>query len=193
MKPALSPMVTSTLPSRWASASTSATTSGSVTTVRTTSTSFITGAGLKKCSPTTLPGREVATEISVTDREEVLVARIVSGGQTASSRVNSSRLRSSRSGTASITSSTSLRSSTEVPNAIRPSSSACSVSVSLPRCTARPVDPSRCPRPRSRASASFSTAITSSPDRASTSAMPAPMVPSPITPTVEKCRPISGV
>ena len=44
-----------------------------------TSTSFSTGAGLKKCMPTTRDGRPVATEISVTDRDEVLVARIVSG------------------------------------------------------------------------------------------------------------------
>ena len=79
MKPALSPMTTGTLPSRAASASMSATTSGSVTTVRTTSTSLSTGAGLKKCIPTTLDGRLVATEISVTDSDEVLVARMVSG------------------------------------------------------------------------------------------------------------------
>ena len=85
MKPALSPMVTSTLPSRSASASTSSTTSGSVTTVRTTSTSFMTGAGLKKCIPMTLFGRPVTTESSVTERLEVLVARIVSGGQILSS------------------------------------------------------------------------------------------------------------
>ena len=92
MKPARSPMVTSTLPSRSASASTSSTTSGSVTTVRTTSTSFMTGAGLKKCMPMTLLGRPVATEISVTDRLEVLVARIVSGGQILSSSAKTSRL-----------------------------------------------------------------------------------------------------
>ena len=132
MKPALSPIVTSTLPSRCASASTSSITAGSVTTLRTTSTSFITGAGLKKCIPTTLPGREVATEISVTDSEEVLVARMVSGGQTSSSSAKTARFSSSRSGTASTTSSASFRSASEVPNAIRSSSAACSGSVSLP-------------------------------------------------------------
>ena len=78
MNPARSLMVTSTLPSRAHSASMSATTSSSVTTVRTTSTSFMIGAGLKKCMPTTRLGRWVATEISVTDSEEVLVARIAS-------------------------------------------------------------------------------------------------------------------
>ena len=107
MKPARSVMVTSTLPSRAQSASTSATTSGAVTTVRITSTSFITGAGLKKCSPMTCSGREVATEISVTLSEEVLVARIASGRQIRSSSPKIFRLRSSRSGTASMTRSTS--------------------------------------------------------------------------------------
>jgi hypothetical protein len=41
---------------------------------------------LKKCIPITWPGRVVATEISVTESEEVLVARIVSGRQILSSR-----------------------------------------------------------------------------------------------------------
>ena len=50
-----------------------------------TSTSFMTGAGLKKCSPTTLPGRPVATAISVIESEEVLLARMVSGLQMPSS------------------------------------------------------------------------------------------------------------
>ncbi len=63
----------------------SSTTSGAVTTVFTISTSFITGAGLKKCMPMTWFGRVVATEISVTDSDDVLVARIASGLQTLSS------------------------------------------------------------------------------------------------------------
>ena len=119
MKPALSPIVTSTLPSRAASASTSSTTDGSVTTVRTTSTSFMTGAGLKKCIPMTLLGRPVTTESSVTDRLEVLVARMVSGGQILSSWEKTSALSSMRSGTASITSSAPARSSSEVVKRIR--------------------------------------------------------------------------
>ena len=79
MKPALSPQTTGFLPSRPTSASTSASTAGSVTTVRTISTRFCTGAGLKKCTPTTRPGRVLAVEISVTGSDEVLVARIASG------------------------------------------------------------------------------------------------------------------
>jgi hypothetical protein len=43
---------------------------------RTFSISFMTFAGLKKCVPTTLPGREVTAAIAFTSREDVLVARI---------------------------------------------------------------------------------------------------------------------
>ena len=145
MKPAWSPMVTSTLPSRAASASTSSTTDGSVTTVRTTSTSFMTGAGLKKCIPMTLLGRAVATESSVTERLEVLVARMVSGGQISSSLAKTSVLSSMRSGTASMTSSAFARSSSEVLKRIRSRISSRSAGSSLPRLTARSVDCSMWP------------------------------------------------
>src|SRR4051794_25710383 len=43
------------------------------------------------------------------------------------------------------------------------------------------------PRPAVRSRSSISTATTSRPPRANTSAMPAPMVPRPTTPTVEIC------
>ncbi len=102
-----------------------------MTTVRTTSTSFITGAGLKKCSPTTLPGRPVATAISVIDSEEVLVARIVSGLQMLSSSPKIARLRSSCSGTASTTRSTSLSAPRSVPKVIRSSSACCVLGAQL--------------------------------------------------------------
>src|SRR3954451_10027441 len=183
MKPALSPIVTSILPSRAASASTSSTTEGSVTTMRTTSTSFITGAGLKKCIPMTLPGRPVVTDSSVTDRLEVLVARMVSGGQTLSSAEKTSALSSIRSGIASTTSSATARSSMLVENRIRDRISSRSAASSLPGATALPVDCSTCARPRCSAPSVTSTAVTDSPARASTSAMRAPIVPSPSTPT----------
>ncbi len=124
MKPARSPMVTSVLPSEATKASMSVTTSGSVTTLRTTSTSFITGAGLKKCTPTTLSGREVVTAISVTDSDEVLVARMVVGWQISSSAEKIARLSSSCSGTASMTRSTSASALSSVSNVIRLSSAA---------------------------------------------------------------------
>jgi hypothetical protein len=47
-----------------------------VTTVLTSSTRPITGAGLKKWNPTTRLGRPVWTAISITGNEEVFVARI---------------------------------------------------------------------------------------------------------------------
>ena len=64
-------------------------TSGSVTTVRTTSTSLSTGAGLKKCIPTTWSGRLVCTASSVIDKLEVLDARMTSPRTIPSSSVNS--------------------------------------------------------------------------------------------------------
>src|ERR1044072_3616082 len=80
MKPARSPAVTSVFATRSMSASASRTTDGSVTTVLTTSTRPMTGAGLNQCMPRTRPGRCVATASSVTDSAEAFVARIVSGG-----------------------------------------------------------------------------------------------------------------
>ena len=69
-----------------------------------------------------------------------------------------------------------------VVKVIRPSSSACSASVSLPRATARRSS-ARGADGRGRACSSLiSTPTTSKPLRANTSAMPAPMVPRPITP-----------
>src|SRR3712207_2697274 len=183
MKPARSPMVTPTLRSRVASAATSSTTDWSVTTVRTISTSFMTGAGLKKCIPTTRSGRPLVMASSVTDRLEVFVARIVSGGQMPCSCERTAVLSSVRSGTASTTSSTSARSSIEVVKVIRSRIASRSSAPRRPRSTARCVDFSTCPRPRTRASPATSTAVTVSPARANTSTMPAPMVPRPTTPT----------
>ena len=131
MKPALSPTTTGILPIRAASALTSSTTSSSVTTVRITSTNFSTGAGLKKCMPTTRRGLWVATEISVTDSEEVLVARTASGFTMVSSAAKISRLRSRCSGTASTTRSHSARSARSVEKRIRPSRARWSSSAQL--------------------------------------------------------------
>ena len=117
MKPALSPQTTGFLPSACTSSATSSSTSGAVTTVCTISTKPCTGAGLKKCTPITRPGCEVAEEISVTESEEVLVARIVSSETMPSSCLKMSFLTSTDSTTASTTRSASLSSSSEVVNA----------------------------------------------------------------------------
>ncbi len=188
MKPALSPTITGVLSSERASSAASSTTSGSVTTVRMISTSFCTGAGLKKCTPITRPGWELAVEISVTESDEVLVARIASGRTTSSRARKIFCLTGSCSTTASTTSPQSRTSATSVVNVIRPTSSSCSCSDSLPRLTARPVECSTCSRPRLRPSSDTSTPTTRWPLRAKTSAMPAPIVPRPMTPTEEKSR-----
>ena len=57
-----------------------------------TSTSFITGAGLKKCIPTTLSGLFVTDAISVIERDEVFVASTTSGLQILSSSAKRSFL-----------------------------------------------------------------------------------------------------
>ena len=114
MKPARSPITTGTLSRVAANSFASSTTSCSVTTVRTSSTSFCTGAGLKKCIPITLPGRPVRTASSVTDSDDVLDARMTSGRHTSSSSANTAALRSRCSGTASITRSASAMSASDV-------------------------------------------------------------------------------
>ena len=85
-----------------------------VTTVRTISTRFCTGAGLKKWMPTTRPGRPLAVESSVTESEEVLVARIAVSGTISSSCLKIAFLTCIDSTTASTTRSASLRASSEV-------------------------------------------------------------------------------
>ena len=138
MNPARSLTGTGVLPRSRASRVSAWAVCGEVSTVEITSTSFITGAGLKKCRPATRAGYRVPPAIPVIESEEVLVARIVSARQAASSWANRVPLSSIRSGIASIT-----RSAFATPVAmslegrIRAMISARPVSVSLPRLTAR--------------------------------------------------------
>ena len=159
-----------------------------MTTVRITSTNDSTGAGLKKCSPTTRRGFAVATAISVTDSEEVLVASTVSGPTIRSRAAKMSFLSSRCSGTASTTSPQPATASSDVAYRTRACTAAASSGVSFPRSTALAVECSSASRPRAVPAWSTSTATTSSPVRATTSTMPAPIVPSPMTPTLAKSR-----
>ncbi len=134
----------------------------------------------------TRPGRVLAVEISVTESEDVLVARMASGATIASSARKMAVFAASDSTTASTTRSAWARSLRSVLKEMRSRTSRCSSSVILPRDTARPVECSRCSRPRSRPCSFCSTPITVKPLRANTSAMPAPIVPSPMTPMVSK-------
>ena len=151
MNPALSPTTTGCLPSCRASSTTSLTTPSSVTTVRITSTNDSTGAGLKKCSPTTRRGLAVATAISVTDSEEVLVASTVSGPTMRSRAAKMSFLRSRCSGTASTTRPQPATASSDVAYRTRACTAAASSGVSFPRSTALAVECSSASRPRARA------------------------------------------
>ena len=165
MNPARSPTTTGSLPSRRARATASSTTDGSVTTVRTTSTSRCTGAGLKKCSPTTRPGSRVDAAISATDRLEVFVARIAAGSH---DRVEPAEdlaleVQPFRDGLDHE-----LRGGQVVERGGEadrgPSSCLRSSPASLPRATARDVERSTSARPCSTRAASASTATTSRPD-----------------------------
>ena len=160
MNPALSPTTTGVFCSERASSAASSSTCGSVTTVRMISTRFCTGAGLKKCTPMTRPGCEVAVPISVTDSDEVLVASTASTLTISSSARKICCLTCSCSTTASTTSPQSFTSAMSVVNADPPDELGLPSSLSLPRFTARPVECSTCARPRSRLSSVCSTPTT---------------------------------
>ena len=189
MKPALSPQTTGFLPTWRTSAETSASTCSSVTTVRMISTRPWTGAGLKKWTPMTRPGLGVGGgDLGDRQRRGVGGQDRLRGRRSPSSSRKICFLTSTDSTTASTTKSASVRSLSSVVNVIRPSRSACSSSVIFWRATARPVECSRCWRPRSTPSSFWSTPMTLKPSRANTSAMPAPIVPSPTIPIVSKVR-----
>ena len=103
MKPSQTPETTAVLPMRFASSITVIKTSGAVFAPRTTSSSFITFAGLKKCMPTTSCGRMVAAAIAFTSSVDVFVARIAPGFVAPSSLRNTACLIAMSSNTASIT------------------------------------------------------------------------------------------
>ena len=104
------------------------------------STSGITGTGLKKCTPTTRDGSATSLDTRMMGIDEVLVARIVSFGVTLSRSAKNDTLRFSISGSASMTSSRSLKSSTVVVVLNRASAASASDSLSLPRLTPRARD-----------------------------------------------------
>ena len=78
--PAASLTSTGVLPRLSASWRTVSKVSSDVASPRTTSTSFITGTGLKKCIPITLSGRPVEAAIWVIEIDDVLLARTAEAG-----------------------------------------------------------------------------------------------------------------
>ena len=159
-------------------------TSGSVITVVTNSTRAITGTGLKKWRPTTLPGRFVADASRVIGIDEVLEARMASGSATTASRsVKICLFKPSSSVAASITSCRSDWSERSVETVIRADTASRSVASSFPLSTALAIEESMRPNAPSAAEASISWITTWLPLRAKTSAMPDPISPPPMTPT----------
>ena len=151
---------------------------------RTISTSGISGAGLKKCIPTTRSGRSVAAAISVTESAEVLVASTASGRQIRSSSAKSSRFGASSSTIASITRSQPARSARSVVRESLATASSRALSSSCPFSTLRVrkwLIRLRAPSP---SSAVTSRPIVSTPASTQSCAIPEPIAPSPTTPTV---------
>ena len=151
--------------------------------VRTTSTNFITGTGLKKCSPTNRCGRFVAVAISVIVNEDVLLAKIVVDGQIASSAPNSSRFAGSCSMIASTMTSQFFKSSMEVVPFNLPWISPFTASLIVPFSTRRFRFFSIPLSPFSTNSALTSRTTVSNPAATATCAIPEPIKPHPTTPT----------
>src|SRR5215212_696597 len=145
----------------------------------TTSTSRITGAGLKKCMPTTRSGPGTPAAISVTESDDVFVASTQSGPAASATRESSSRLSSSDSGAASMTI------SAPASAASSPAGSSRAAAASSRRRRARS-------SPRSSAAASGSCTSVRAPAAAASCAMPAPIVPAPRTPTTPGATRLGG-
>ncbi len=150
----------------------------------TISTSFIRCTGLKKCIPISRSGRGRSAAMSAMEMDEVLVARSADGSAQSLAWLITSRLTSRSSSTASMTRSAPwqvARMSGAVCN--RPRIASRPAASSLPRCTA----PSRVRPIRSRAPCSASgrasVRVVGHPAVAAACAMPAPMVPAPMTAT----------
>ena len=155
-----------------------------VVTVFTTSTSFITGTGLKKCSPTIRSPRPPAAAIAAIVRLDVFDAKIVCAAHSALSSFQIAFLSSRSSTMASTTMSAGARSATFVVNVSRPSVSVRACSVSFPFSIALASDFSMLARARAADASSTSRTMVLNPFTAATCAMPEPMSPPPSTPTV---------
>ena len=146
------------------------------------STRFITGTGLKKCIPITRSGRSEAAARRVSEIEEVLEAKIVSGPQIASRLLSTFDLISMFSTIASTTSARSASACGSVAVAMRPSVASAASAAIFSRLIRRARLASMAPRPRASASAFRSCISTGNPAAAKICAIPAPIVPAPITP-----------
>src|SRR2546421_3852538 len=183
MNPELSFAATGSLPRDLANAKARSNVSVDVVTVRTTSTSGISGTGLKKCRPTKRSARLVAAAMAATVRLDVLEAKIVAGGHRPSSSFHRAFLSSRSSVTASRTMSHPFRSAVVVVNRRRFRAASRSAAGSLPFSTNLASDFSIPPRALSHICCDTSRTMVSYPAIAATCAMPLPMRPHPSTPT----------
>ena len=156
MKPGLSWVLTGCWPQASVHAHAASKVSRDVFTPGDISISFISCAGRQKCMPTTRSWRAQPAAISVTDRVEVLDAKIACGAHTPSSAAIRSRFTARSSNTASITRSHPASASSPVAGVRRAIAAALSSALSLPRSTDLPKKPSVCARARSSASAQVS-------------------------------------
>ena len=182
MKPALSLVSTPSLPSFWVYASPTPIVSSDVVTQRTTSTSFMTWAGLKKCRPRKRSGRDVAAAIWMIGSDEVFEAKYASASTLASSFFHTSSFSPAFSVIASMTRPASARSASSSVAWMRPRTASASSWVERPFSTARASCFSILPMPLARMSSVLSMTTTSYPAAADTWAMPWPIRPQPTTP-----------
>ena len=156
MKPGLSLARIGVRPMRRPTSVVASSASSEESAVATTSTSFISAGGLKKCMPTTRSGPGVSAPIAVTGREEVLLARIASGPQASASAANSLRFSSRSSGAASITRSQPARPATSEAASRRPPAASASSALHISRLTPLPSDSTTRSAPASSAAGSGS-------------------------------------
>ncbi len=189
MNPGVLAHRTGVLPHARTSSQASSTESAPERAPRTTSTSAISGGGLKKCRPMMRSGCAMPSAMAVIDRLEVLEARMVSASWRAASVAKISRLTSRSSTTASITSRQAGSDRTSSAACSRPAAAAASSAVMRPLSASRP----SVARSRSIASSAApsraSTSTTSCPACAATWAIPDPIAPAPTT----AIRPVAGV
>ena len=189
MNPAWSFACTHVLPSTSVPyARTNASVSSDVVTDGVSSSSAMTGGGLKKCIPITRSGRPDAMPSSTIGIDDVLLARMTSGLVTSPSVRKISAFASTSSVAASITRSDASRPARSVTPDTRPKSASASEVSSLPRSTALATDRFTDARPRATSSSVPSTNVTAAPERATTSTMPEPIRPQPTTPTCRTSR-----
>src|SRR5262245_5493961 len=176
-KPGKSFATAGVLPSSRASSVIACAVSSEVSLPRTTSTSFSTGTGLKKCMPITLSGRPVAAASELIGIDDVFEASTASGGSTASARRKTSSFTAASSTTASTIRSPGTRSSTGSTRASTSSGSRPPFSASFVRLL-RIVS-----TPCSTAPGAASYRETRRPEAAITCAIPPPIWPAPTTST----------